>query len=81
LICRCLGVADLVDAINLADQFGLDVAVRGGGHNVTGGATIEGGAMIDLSLMRDIYVDPKNKTVQVPATIRAMAPITSKSGT
>ena len=65
LICRCIGVADVVDAINLTSQLGLEVAVRGGGHNVAGRATIDGGVMIDLSLMKGIHVDPKNKTVRV----------------
>ena len=42
LIARCRGVADVVDAINIARDFGLEVAVRGGGHNVAGRATVEG---------------------------------------
>ena len=37
LIARCRGAADVVDAVNLARQLGLEVAVRGGGHNVAGG--------------------------------------------
>ena len=58
LIARCRGVADVVDAINLARDFGLELAVRGGGHNVAGRATVEGGLMIDLSLTKGIHVDP-----------------------
>src|SRR5215470_9629905 len=61
LIARCRGVADVVDAVKLTRQLGLEVAVRGGGHNVAGRATIDGGVMIDLSLMRGILVDPKNR--------------------
>jgi FAD binding domain len=33
-IARCHGVADIVDAVKLARTLDLDVAVRGGGHNV-----------------------------------------------
>ena len=62
LIARCRNVADVVDAVNLARESGLDVAVRGGGHNVAGRATIDGGLMIDLSLMKGIHVDPKART-------------------
>ena len=40
LIARCLNVADIVDAVNLAHDGGLEVAVKGGGHNVAGRATI-----------------------------------------
>ena len=59
LIARCRGVADIVDAVKLARDLRLDVAVRGGGHNVAGRSTIDGGVLIDLSLMRGIHVDPK----------------------
>src|SRR5881227_1973286 len=62
LIARCRGVADVVDAVALATKLGLEVAVRGGGHNVAGRATIDGGIMIDLSPMKGIRVDPVGKT-------------------
>src|SRR5262249_52064297 len=65
LIARCGGVADLVDAVNLAQKLGLQVAVRGGGPHVAGRATIDGGVMIDLSPMKGIYVDPKIRTARV----------------
>jgi FAD/FMN-containing dehydrogenase len=65
LIARCLGAADVVDAINLTHKLGLEVAVRGGGHNVAGRATIDGGLMIDLALMKGNHVDPKNRTARV----------------
>ena len=64
LIARCHGVADVIDAVNLTAKLGLEVAVRGGGHNVAGCATIDGGVMIDLSLMKGIHVDPANRTVR-----------------
>ena len=64
LIARCRGVADVVDAVNLTRHLGLEVAVRGGGHNVAGRATIDGGVMIDLSPMKGVYVDPKRCTVR-----------------
>lgn len=64
LIARCRGVADIADAVNLAREQNLEVAVRGGGHNVAGRATVDGGVMIDLSLMKGIHVDPKPRTVR-----------------
>lgn len=65
LIARCRGVADVVDAVKLAQRLGLEVAVRGGGHNVAGRATIDGGVMIDLSLMKAVRVDVKGRKAWV----------------
>ncbi|WGD51770.1 FAD-binding oxidoreductase [Bradyrhizobium sp. CB1650] len=64
LIARCRSTADVVDALDLATKLGLEVAVRGGGHNVAGRATIDGGIMIDLSPMRGVHVDAVGKTVR-----------------
>jgi FAD/FMN-containing dehydrogenase len=65
LIARCRNVADIVDAVNLARENSLDVAVKGGGHNVAGRGTIDGGLLIDLSLMKAIHVDPVARTARV----------------
>lgn len=64
LIARCLGTADIVDALNFARTHGLEIAVRGGGHNVAGKAVCDGGLMLDLSLMKGIHVDPARRTVR-----------------
>ena len=64
VIARCMGTADIADAVRLARQLGLEIAVRGGGHNVAGNATVEGGMMIDLSPMKGIHVDAKARTVR-----------------
>ena len=64
LIARCRGTADIVDAVKLARERKLEVAVRGGGHNVAGRSTTDGGLMIDLSLMTGIHVDPKAQTAR-----------------
>ena len=58
LIARCLGTADIVDALGFARESGLEISVRGGGHNVAGRAVTNGGVMIDLSLMRGVRVNP-----------------------
>ena len=63
LIASCQGVADIVEALDLARSLGLDVSVRGGGHNVAGRAAIDGGLMIDLSPMKGIHVDVRARTV------------------
>ena len=58
LIVRCRTAGDVVAALALARDAGLDVSVRGGGHNVAGRAVAEGGVMIDLAEMKAIAVDP-----------------------
>ena len=63
LIARCRGTADIADAVKFARTRGLEIAVRGGGHNVAGKAVCDGGLMIDLSLMRGIHVDPSCRAV------------------
>jgi len=64
LIARCQGAADVADAVKLARALGLEVAVRGGGHNVAGRAAIDGGLMIDLAPMKGIHVDPRARTAR-----------------
>jgi FAD/FMN-containing dehydrogenase len=61
LVARCHGTADVVAAVNFARDQGLDLSVRGGGHNVAGLATNDGGIVIDLSGMRAVLVDPGNE--------------------
>jgi FAD/FMN-containing dehydrogenase len=65
VIAQCRGSADIADAVRLAASLGLEIAVRGGGHNVGGRATVDGGMMIDLSLMRSVFVDPAAKIARV----------------
>jgi FAD/FMN-containing dehydrogenase len=64
LIAQCHSAADVAEAVRLTQKLGLEVAVRGGGHNVAGRATIDGGVMIDLASMKEIHVDPRNRTVR-----------------
>jgi FAD/FMN-containing dehydrogenase len=64
LIVRCRSTADVVAALGLARRAGLDVSIRGGGHNVAGRAVSEGGVMIDLAEMKGVSVDPARATVR-----------------
>src|SRR5437588_6974672 len=67
LIVRCAGVADITDAVTFARTHNLLVAVRGGGHNVTGNAVCDGGLMIDLSPMKGLRIDPVRRIAQAQA--------------
>ncbi len=64
VIARCQGVADVVAAVNFARENGLEISVRGGGHNVAGRAVCEGGVMIDLAGQKGIHVNTQRRTAQ-----------------
>jgi FAD/FMN-containing dehydrogenase len=65
LIARCADADDVATAVGFARDHGLLLAVRGGGHNGAGLGTCDDGVVVDLSLLKDIEVDPANKTVRV----------------
>ena len=61
IIARCRTVDDISAAVKFAAANGLEIAVRGGGHNVAGRCVTDGGVMIDLSLMTGVTVDPEKR--------------------
>jgi FAD/FMN-containing dehydrogenase len=65
LIVRCADAADVITAVRLARDEGLDVSIRGGGHNVNGFAVNDGGLVIDLSGMTAVRVDAATRTARV----------------
>jgi len=67
LIARCTTADDVVAAVNFARSNDLPLAVRGGGHSAPGYATCDDGIVIDLSLMKNIEVDPGAKTARAEA--------------
>ncbi len=65
LIAQCVGTSDVVAAVRFARDHDLEIAIRGGGHNVAGTAVCDGGIVIDLSAMRGVRVDPANRRAWV----------------
>ena len=65
LIARCASLGDVSRAIAFARDHDLLLAIRGGGHNGAGLGTVDDGVVIDLSLLKDIQVDPTARTVRV----------------
>ncbi len=65
LIARCIGAADVVAAVRFARDHDLQIAIRGGGHNVAGTAVCDDGIVIDLSAMRAVRVDPAERRAWV----------------
>jgi len=65
LIARCLSDADVQSAVRFAGAHRMLTSVRGGGHHIAGNAVAEGGLTIDLSGMRSVSVDARNRTARV----------------
>jgi FAD/FMN-containing dehydrogenase len=62
LIVGCRTTNDVIAALSFARRAGLDVSIRGGGHNVAGRAVTDGGVMVDLAEMKGIAIDPEKAT-------------------
>jgi FAD/FMN-containing dehydrogenase len=51
-------------AVRFGREHGLEIAVRGGGHNVAGRCVCDDGLVVDLSLMKGIHVDAAGATAR-----------------
>jgi FAD/FMN-containing dehydrogenase len=67
VVARCLGVADVIECVRSARDAGLLLCIKGGGHNIAGLATADGGLMLDMSLMRGVWVDPRQRVAHAQA--------------
>jgi FAD/FMN-containing dehydrogenase len=65
VIAQCVDAADVAETVRFAREAGLDLAVRGGGHNGPGLGSVEDGVLLDLSAMRGVIVDPDARTARV----------------
>ncbi len=65
LIARCVDVADVIACVRYAAKEGVELAVRGGGHNGGGLGTVDHGLVIDLSPMHGVRVDRDQGTATV----------------
>src|SRR6185312_12536648 len=64
-IARVADAADVVTCVNFARTHGVDLAVRGGGHNAGGLAVWDDALVVDLGGLRSTTVDPAGHTVRV----------------
>jgi FAD/FMN-containing dehydrogenase len=67
VIAQCATPADVAEALRMARDGGLAVAVRAGGHSVAGFGVNDGGLVVDVRPMKEIRVDPEARTVTVGA--------------
>jgi FAD/FMN-containing dehydrogenase len=64
-VARCSSSADVAAAVRVGVESGLEIAVRGGAHGVSGKAVVDDGLMIDLSGINAVVVDPDGRRVRV----------------
>jgi hypothetical protein len=65
MIVKCTDVADVMAAIHFARKQGLQISIRGGGHNAGGLGICNDCLVIDLSPIKFVHVDPAARTVRV----------------
>jgi FAD/FMN-containing dehydrogenase len=82
LIVQCASTEDVPLALRFAREHQLEIAVRGGGHNIAGNGICDGGLLIDLSGLRAVDVDPDARTarVQPGATLADLDEATQRHG-
>ena len=65
VVVRAATVDDIVPAIRFAQDIGLPLAVRGGGHNIAGNGTVDGGLVLDLGSLNAVEVDAVGREVTI----------------
>jgi FAD/FMN-containing dehydrogenase len=58
-IARCISAEDVRMAVLFGAETGISLAIRGGGHSISGASSCDAGLVVDLSAMRQVDVDPK----------------------
>jgi FAD/FMN-containing dehydrogenase len=64
-VAHCAAPDDVIASLAFARDHGLEVAVRAGGHSVTGRSLCDDGLVLDLRGMRDVEVDPDRRVARV----------------
>jgi FAD/FMN-containing dehydrogenase len=65
MIVQCADADDVAPAIDFARRSGLEISIRGGGHNIAGNSLCDNGLTIDFSKMKNVRVDPEKKRAYV----------------
>src|SRR5262245_62155519 len=65
LVARCIGTHDVIEAVRFAQEHGLPLAVKGGGHNSAGTGVCDDGLVVALSRLRRVTVHTRHKTAHV----------------
>jgi len=66
-VVRAAHVDDVAPTIGFAREQGMDLAIRGGGHNVAGNGSVDGGIVLDLGDLNRVTVDPSALSLPSPS--------------
>jgi FAD/FMN-containing dehydrogenase len=64
-VVRAACADDVAETVRFVRQAGLPLAVRSGGHSVTGFSSVDGAVVIDLSGMKNVSIDAAARTALV----------------
>ena len=65
VIVQCVQADDVPPVIRFARKNGLELSIRGAGHNIAGNALCDNGVTIDFSRMKNVRVDAGKKRAYV----------------
>lgn len=65
VVVRPTSIDDVVRTVELARDTGVELSIRGGGHNIAGLALSDGGITLDMSGLRRVEVDPEARLARV----------------
>ncbi len=65
LVARCAAPDDVIASLAFAHEHGLEIAVRAGGHSVSGRSLCDDGIVLDLRAMCDVEVDCERRVARV----------------
>jgi FAD/FMN-containing dehydrogenase len=69
-IVQVASAEDVVTAVDFARRKGLQIAVRGSGHNYHGAVLRNGGLLLDLSRLKTFTVDPEHRRASVGPALK-----------
>jgi FAD/FMN-containing dehydrogenase len=65
VIVQCAAADDVSQVIRFARENGLEISIRGAGHNIAGNAVCDHGMMLDLSTLKHVHVDAQKRRAYV----------------